>query len=159
MPLLPLGNVPENCHARVRRLVSYWQSAGPDGRLPGRQHIDPVDLGSLLSNIWIADVHRAPLRFRYRVVGTRIVTYLGAEPTGRWLDEVIPHFGTTHTCHDLHAVVRDGVPRWRRGTPSVRKDLFYKTLEQVSLPLAADGETVDMALNLTLFLDEEGESV
>lgn len=157
--LLPTGNVPEDCHAKIRWMVSYWQTIGPAGRLPGRQHIDPVDLGGLLGNIWLADVERAPLRFRYRVAGTRIVAYLGREPTGRWMDEVIPQFEGTHTARDLTILVNEAIPRWRRGAPSMRKDLYFKTLEQVSLPLAADGGTVDMVLNLTLFLDEEGEAI
>lgn len=159
MPLLPVGNVPENCHAKIRWLVSYWQSVGSDNRLPGREAIDPVAMRGILGNVWIADVQQAPLRFRYRIVGTRIVAYLGMETTGKWLDEVIPHFKSTHTCRDLNIVAADGVPRWRRGTPTVRKELTFKTLEQVSLPLAADGEIVDMVLNLTLFLDEEGETI
>lgn len=157
--LLPTGNVPMDCHAKVRRLAHYWRTTGPGDRLPGRQHIDPVELGVLLGNIWLADVSRAPLRFRYRLAGTRIVKYIGVEPTGKWLDEVIPHFETTHTAHDLTIVADEGAPRWRRGAPSVRKDLYFKTLEQLSLPLAADGRTVDMILNLTLFLDEEGFDV
>ena len=114
---------------------------------------------NLLGNIWIANVQRNPLRFRYRVVGTRIIAHLGMETTGKLLDEVFPHFKDTYTCRDLNIVAKKGVPRWRRGEPSMRKNFYFRTLEQVSLPLAADGRTVDMVLNLTLFLDEEGEVV
>lgn len=113
----------------------------------------------LLGNVWVADVARDPLRFRYRVVGSRVVKYLDLEPTGKWLDEVIAHFEKTNTAHDMKIVVKEGAPRWRRGSPTIRKDLVFKTLEQVSLPLAADGKTVDMVLNLTLFLDEEGYTI
>lgn len=156
---LPTGNVPNDCHANIRRLVSYWRNAGPDGALPGRQHIDPVDMKDLLGNVWLADVARNPLRFRYRVVGSRIVNYLGMEPTGKWLDEVIAHFEKTNTARDMKILVKEGAPRWRRGSPTIRKDLVFKTVEQVSLPLAADGRTVDMVLNLTLFLDQEGRAI
>ncbi len=153
------GNVPDDCHPDIQWLLGYWQGKSPDGRLPGRQHIDPVEMGRLLANIWVVDVQRTPLRFRYRVTGTLIVAYLGQEPTGEWLDVVIPHFEETHTCRDLKIVVADRVPRWRRGPPSLRRELSFKNLEQLSLPLARDGQTVDMTLNLTLFLDEEGRAL
>jgi len=156
---LPTGNVPADCHAKIQWLVSYWQSVAPEGQLPGRQHIDPVDFGNLLGNIWLVDVDPASRRFRYRVVGTRVVAYLGQEPTRKWMDEVIPDFESTHTARDLNILVDAAVPRWRRGAPSMRKELYFKTLEQVSLPLARDGSNVDMALNLTLFLDEEGIAI
>ena len=155
----PTGNVPDDCHPDVQWLLGYWQSKRSNRPLPGRQHIDPVELGRLLANIWVVDVQRAPLRYRYRVAGTLIVAYLGQEPTGEWLDVVIPHFAETHTCRDLKIVVADRVPRWRRGPPSLRRDLSFKTLEQLSLPLAGDGQTVDMVLILTLFLDEEGKAL
>lgn len=156
---VPVGNLPENCHAKVRLILQYWQDAFPGALLPGRQNIDPVQLKSLLGNIWLVDVQRNPLRFRYRVVGTRIVAYLGQDATGQWMDEVIPHFRNTNTAQDLAIVADKGIPRWRRGTPSVRRDLYYKTVEQVSLPLASDGVHVDMIISLTLFLDEDGIAV
>ncbi len=155
----PAGNLPEDCHAMVRQTVEYWRKIAPDGQLPGRQHVDPVHLKHVLGNVWLVDVVRDPLRFRYRLAGTCIVDYLGHEPTGKWADKVIPHFWNTNTGRDLSIAANDGVARWRRGVPSIRRDLNYKTVEQVSLPLASNGTLVDIILNLTLFLDEEGSTV
>src|SRR3546814_16858489 len=57
-------------HPRVRRIVEHWASMGPPGRLPGRPHLDPLHIPSLLSNIWLLDVEREPrLRPRYRLLG------------------------------------------------------------------------------------------
>ncbi len=36
----------------------------------------------------IVDVERNPMRFRYRLVGTRVVEYNGVEFTGRHLGEI-----------------------------------------------------------------------
>lgn len=153
-----VGNVPEDCHAKIRTAVDYWLSIHPESGLPGRQHFDPADLRDFLENIWIADTHWEPLRFRYRITGTQIVRYLGLEPTGEWFDELFPHFADTHTYRDLTIAAVDAEPHWRRGVPTVRKHLCFKTLEQVSLPLATDGQAVDMVLNLTLFLNKEDKS-
>src|SRR5258707_1296396 len=59
-------------HPLVCRLYEYWRAAAPPGRLPGRQHIAPEDIVPLLSRLWMLDVFREPLRFRYRLVGTDI---------------------------------------------------------------------------------------
>ena len=159
MRSLPVGAVSEDCHENTRWLISYWQSAGSDQGLPSRRHIDPVDFGGLLGNIWVADVQPTPRRFRYRVVGTRIVEYLGREPTGKWLDEVLPRFETTHTARDFDVIINEGVPRWRRGIPIRRGNSYVDTLERVSLPLASDGKSIDMVLNMTLFLNRNGDPV
>jgi len=36
----------------VKSLYSYWRAISPPGRLPGRQHFDPLDVPRLLPNIW-----------------------------------------------------------------------------------------------------------
>src|SRR5262245_24319768 len=60
-------------HPMVQRFYDYWLSVAPPDRLPGRQHIAPEDLIPLLPRLWLLDVYRDPLRFRYRLVGTAVV--------------------------------------------------------------------------------------
>lgn len=73
---------------RIHRLHSYWQSRHRGGSLPRRGDIAPDKIRDLLPNIMIVDVERDPLRFRYRLVGTRVVEYNGLEFTGRYLGEI-----------------------------------------------------------------------
>ena len=75
---------------RIHRLFSYWQNQQQSrgGMLPRRGDIAPDQLRDLLPNIMIVDVEREPLRFRYRLVGTRVVEYNGFEFTGRYLGEI-----------------------------------------------------------------------
>ena len=74
---------------RVRRLHDYWQSKRAAGQnFTFRKDIDPVELRELLPLITIVDVEHAPLRFRYRLVGTRVVEYNHQEFTGLYLGEV-----------------------------------------------------------------------
>jgi hypothetical protein len=56
--------------------------------LPKRGDIAPDQIKDLLPNIMIVDVERDPMRFRYRLVGTRVVEYNGVEFTGRYLGEI-----------------------------------------------------------------------
>ncbi|MBL9034620.1 MAG: PAS domain-containing protein [Rhodospirillaceae bacterium] len=74
---------------RVRRLGEYWSSKRRPGQLfPFRQDIDAMELRDLLPLISISDVEHNPLRFRYRLVGTRVVEYNQQEFTGKYLGEV-----------------------------------------------------------------------
>jgi hypothetical protein len=74
---------------RIHRLHEYWQSKRPPGQpFAYRNDIDPADLRDLLSLLTIVDVEHAPLRFRYRLVGTRVVEYNHQEFTGQYLGEI-----------------------------------------------------------------------
>ena len=74
---------------RIHRFHDYWKAkrAAPDA-LPLRAEFDPTDLRDLLPNILIVDVEHDPLRFRYRLVGTRIVEFNSQEFTGLYLGTI-----------------------------------------------------------------------
>ncbi len=139
-------------HPKIRQLYEYWQHIHPAPEtLPGRQHFDPLKIHTLLPNVWLIDVVRPQMRFRYRLVGTRISEALG-DTTGRWLDEVHPDFHTGSPTHRNYLAVADrGEPSWRRGRPVF---MAYSEqcaeIERLLLPLASDGATVDVILALTV---------
>jgi hypothetical protein len=138
-------------HPKVARLHDYWRSIHPGGALPGRQHFDPLAVHDLLPNIWLLDVQREPFRLRYRLAGTKIIERLGREVTGQWLDEAHPHLASDPAYFGRYrGVVRERAASWRRGPPNFRQDEHVAELENLILPLAADGAEVDMLLILTV---------
>ncbi len=144
-------------HPKVRALVEYWMRMRPAGRLPGRQHIDPLDIPSLLPNVWLVDVERASgLRLRYRLIGTSVARAFDHDSTGEYLDETHPQSRDGRVKVYLHDIVRSGLPAWRVGRPLLWLLQDYLSLERIYLPLAANGEDVDMVLALTIFLDRLG---
>lgn len=155
MTRTPPSPVPDDCHPKVRAILDYWRSIHPDQGLPGRQHFDPRCIPKLLSNIWLLDVFQSPLRFRFRLLGTRIVDYAGEDNTGKWLDERWPDFDA----EVFRNVIDTGIPNWSRGPSIFRPEKDYYELERVRLPLARDGETVDMILVLTLYFDKYGKEI
>src|SRR5205814_9210014 len=76
-------------HLLVRSFFEYWLSVSPPGRLPGRQHIAPEEVPVLWSRMWMLDVHRSPLRYRYRLCGPEWVPSPGRGWPGTGLVE--PH--------------------------------------------------------------------
>lgn len=142
-------------HPKIDAIVQYWRSIFPPNGLPGRQHLDPRAIPALLSNIWMIDVVRFPLRFRFRLLGTSIVDYAGEDNTGKWVDERWPAFNDA----PFRQIVESRQLNWWRGSPDLRPERHYYELERVRLPMARDGEMVDMLLCLTVFSDSHGNDI
>jgi hypothetical protein len=119
----------------------------PPGRLPGRQHIDPLDIPTLLPGLMLYDVVEADAgpRFRVRVAGEMVVGLLGTNPKGRYIDEFVIEPRKADVNAALAAVARDRIAHywenqvWTSG-------LEYVTMQRLALPLARDGINADMVI-------------
>ncbi|HLZ65862.1 MAG TPA: PAS domain-containing protein [Aliidongia sp.] len=84
MPVLTLAEIPSPV---IHRLHDYWLSkGGAEGRIPQRSDIDPLELVDILPNLAIIEVVEG--RWRYRLIGTRIVEFVGRDSTGKYFDEL-----------------------------------------------------------------------
>jgi hypothetical protein len=149
---------PSALHASARALYGYWRAIHPGDRLPGRQHFDPGAVVELLPNIVLVEAHRAPLRFRYRLLGSRIDSINGKSLSGQWLDQA--YAGAAHgaaVIEEYARVAATGAPTWWRGPPRVVPAPECRLIEVLRLPLASDGGRVDMVLGLTLYFDRAGQ--
>lgn len=144
--------LPKDAAPKIKALYAYWQSIHPaGGGLPGRQHVDPVDIPDLLPNLWMVDVSRNPLRFRFRLIGTEIVKFAGRDVTGQWLDEVIEGYQGSEASRFHRQVVESGRPAYRRGGLLFNPSNAQLEAERLYLPLAQDGRTVDILLVMTIY--------
>jgi hypothetical protein len=144
----------------VSRFYDYWLSVAPPSLLPGRQHIVPEAIAPLWSRLWLLDVSRDPLRFRYRFCGTDVARSYGREVTGAWLDEAHPQ----HTANPLSRerfrfAVETGQAAWRRGAPIWIGNSEYRTIESCIAPLASDGVTVDKLFGISVSFDTKGRRI
>lgn len=139
----------------LRDLVSYWLSVHPGECLPGRKHFDPLDVPQALPHLVLTDVERDPFRFRIRLMGTAVVSAFGRDFTGLYVDESMPGIDRSLAVQHRIEVVETGLPSYRYGTTSVPFRLDFAPLERVYLPLAADGERVDMILGMAVYLGQE----
>lgn len=129
-------------------LLGYWRRKCKPGRLPGRKDIDPVDIRrDVLPDVYLMDVVPASprRRFRYRLVGTRMVELGGGDPTGRFVDEFIDPARVAEM-HEWEDRVVDEPAAWVYSAPIAFKHIDWKWAWRLSLPLAGDGKTVDMLL-------------
>jgi hypothetical protein len=147
-------------HAQFSRMRDYLAGVAPPGKLPGRQHIDPLAIRALLSFTNLVDVERTDggIRFRFRLIGTLQSTAAGREISGRYLeDAVLPEY-FERIRDNMMAVLETREAVYDRfGMPHPDRD-FIDT-ERVYFPLARDGENVDMLLILNAYPDEEKTAV
>ena len=133
MPVLTLAEIRSPV---VHRLYDYWQAkGGAEGRIPWRRDIDPLALAEILPNLMIVEAIDG--RWRYRLIGTRIVEFVGHDSTGKHFDEL----GSDHSApfrHQqdtrvfggeilagrdvLHWVGRDFIPYYWIGLPLLTAD-------------------------------------
>ena len=120
----------------------------------------PEDIAPLLPRLWLLDVFRNPLRFRYRLVGTDLIRSMQREVTGMWLDEAQPGSVSNVNLRDRYRFVAElGRPTWRRGPTLWNRDPNHRIVENCVAPLATDGETVDKIIAVTVLFDANGREL
>ncbi len=140
-----------DCHPKIREAYDYWLRIHPAKGLPGRQHFEPTDIPGLLRHVRLLDVEGDPPRFKVRVIGTQFTDRLGHDTTGSYLDELFEGFDGSRFHRGLIEVVEKRQPIWRRGPLQWFCTEQYSSVERIHLPLARDGETVDMVLTVSLY--------
>lgn len=135
----------EAADPRFRDFFAYWKRAAPQGLLPGRQHIDPMDIPALLPGIVLYDVvdEGERPRFRFRLVGTMMCAVVGTDPTGRFLDEMVMADKKDEVRDAFTAVARTRCAHYWEN-PLWTVDRTFIRLQRLALPLARDGIHVDM---------------
>jgi hypothetical protein len=114
----------------------------------------------LLPHMWMVEVYRDPLRFRYRLVGTHIVLSVGRELTGGWLDEVQPETVINPMLRDRYRFLAEtGCPTWRHGPTYWEREPTHRVVENCLLPLAADGAIVDKIVAVSVVFGIDGHEL
>jgi hypothetical protein len=137
-----------------RELFAYWRSKVPEGKLPARSDIDPVDIPALLPWITLVDVDwsNGQPRFRLRLVGTAVVERFGRDVTGMWFEEA--YRGDILKRQDaVYSEAAEGScpVADSQGAPIEGKEFIIS--HRLILPLADDGVHVDRLIALILFGD------
>ena len=136
---------------RFRWMFNYWRSRSRGQTLPGRSDLDPVEFPRLLGQVNLIDVipHEAGYRFRYRLWGSQVTEIIGSDFTGRFLDEIDQGEQSHEPIEVLEQTVASRRPHfWRQDLPGDARR--YRSYRRLLLPLADDGEVVDMLFALLI---------
>jgi len=139
----------------LERLLVLWESKRRGGALPSRSDFTVEEFLGFGGRVALIDVEREPLRFRYRLVGTRIVEALGRDSTGRYFDELYAPDYYRHIEAHFSGIIEERAPLRTTGNMAhIYKP--YVAVEGINIPLASDGGTVDMFIR-ALDFDYRGE--
>jgi len=87
---IPVSSLP---HDSLVRLFRYWARRRGDRLAPARAEIDPVDMPrGILPDLLLTEIvaGEGRQRYRFRVVGSRVVELAGRDPSWKFLDETLP---------------------------------------------------------------------
>jgi hypothetical protein len=134
---------------RLRRFYDYWQGKRRGDRLPGRQDIDPLEIPDLLPHISMVDVvgQGDAMRFRFRLVGTANVEIAGREHTGAFIEDIFAPDDAARVRETYREMVATKEPHYWLTTLTVRGNPPVR-YARLMVPLASDGETVDMLMGV-----------
>jgi hypothetical protein len=147
---------PEIC-----RFVEYWRAKRGDAKYPARAAIDPVDFRYVLGDVVLIEARKSlpegrfPWHFRYRLIGSNVVARDGYDLTSKTLDELPePEYRerVRTTCLE---VCENGNP-----VHYVRELLLdhrWRCYEVVVLPLASNGQDIDMLISVQREMREARE--
>jgi hypothetical protein len=138
---------------QLRALEAYWRSKRGGNALPGRRDIEPWEMRSFLSQVFLVTVTQNPMRFWFRLVGTGIEESYGDSLTGRYLDEVDLDAVQEDILDDYRAAVCEASPVYARYC-YVKDDGRRLSYERLLLPLSSDGQAVDMLLGGAVLMDD-----
>jgi hypothetical protein len=96
---------------RWKALYRYWLSKHVNGQPPSRADLDPViEVPRLIANLMILDV--GPAGYKYRVVGSEVVSRIGMDVTGRSIGASFSNTTALDIWRDaLDGAVADRKPR------------------------------------------------
>jgi hypothetical protein len=145
---------PYQRHPRFQELATYLAAKAPNGKLPGRQHVDPIEIPRLLPYLSLVDIVRdaARLRYRFRLIGTDVAAKTATNMTGKWVEEAFPAEAAVAIIRAYDSVVATRTPHHSANVMAVpgREHIRF---ERIVFPLARDGETIDMLIGVYAFAD------
>ena len=125
---------------------AYWRLTVSGNQVPARPDIVPAEIPRLLAHVVLLDVQRVPqLDFRYRLVGTTVVEHLFSDYTGTWFSQIEHQRDPSGAWENCRRVALSGRPLLAN-TEYVGPHQGFRRAEDVILPLAEDGTTVDSLL-------------
>jgi hypothetical protein len=135
------------------RLTDYWRSKCVGGALPSREAIDPTEIIVHLPWLFMADVIDGGADYRYRLIGTSIVSANYRDVTGRSFRELYADPVKLHAARiGFDLALRTGAPAYTQGRAFWRPDWTYDHFEAAFLPLSADGKAVNIILGEIAYL-------
>jgi hypothetical protein len=147
MPALPEIEIVDPC---IRQLYDYWLSKRGERRYPARAEIDPLDFRYALGDVTLVEVGADRRSFTYRLHGSNLSARDGYDLTGKTLEAIPEAEYRERVRRGFTIAVDTGAPR--HGIRDIVVDGRRRCFEYLILPLASDGNDIDMLLSVQRYI-------
>jgi hypothetical protein len=139
----------------LRQLAEYWRSKCSGAVLPSRQSIEPAEIVRHLPWIFMADVIEGGTDYRYRLLGTGIVSANYRDATGRSFRELYGADPAKLAGARLgfDQALATAAPVFTHGRAFWRPDWAFDHFESAFFPLATDGAAIDIIFGELAYLE------
>jgi hypothetical protein len=143
--------------AQIETALSVWQTQRRARTMPARADLTLCDLKSAVANLCFLDIVRddARTRFKVRLAGSALDHFLGGTPTGRFIDEAVPHEFAAKWGALWSIAIDNRAPIRTVGRIEFPNRHYYMG-EALYAPLASDGESPDMVMTVVYFHARNG---
>jgi hypothetical protein len=128
----------------LQRLYDDWERRRRGRTFPARADFDVLDLKYMIGNLVLVDVLYDPLRFRFRLHGSRVGQRVGYDMTGKDVGQLPPGLSALARRH-FTTVVETRAPRVEIRERQIA-DQGIVDSEVLVLPLSHDGNCIDMLM-------------
>lgn len=130
----------------ISAVFRLWEEMRGSRFAPSATDMDVLALPrAALSGVVTVDVIDGGARFRFRVVGSKVVAASGADFTGKYLDEALSGWMLETVLEQYRAVVLHRRPGYALAEFVQGRQKPVKN-RRLALPLTSDGESVDRLL-------------
>ena len=135
-------------------LTVYWRNKCSGSVLPSRRSIEPADIVKHLPWIFMADVIEGGADYRYRLLGTGIVSSNYRDATGRSFRELYGADPAKLAGARLgfDQALATAAPAFTAGRAFWRPDWAFDHFESAFFPLASDGAAIDIIFGEIAYL-------
>ena len=145
--------VTEPKQAAISSFADLWLSKCAGDMLPARSDFPTEDLRPWMGNLILMDVLNGGCDFRYRLIGTDIVTVVGRDLTGKLVSECDYDGGYEHVLSSFKLPIDRRCPVFRRGKVIWRSRKSFLNYESVHCPLRTTGDAVEMTIGVQIYMD------
>ena len=139
----------------LKDLLGTWETLRAGRTMPARADLNLFDLKRHLADLFLVNVERDPLRFRYRLVGTRITNAVQRDATGKYFEDLYAGHLLESMIEVQSWVVNQRAPL-RVFSRTAHPHTRIYSYDGLLLPLSADAESVNMVLGELLFTPAKG---
>lgn len=138
---------------QLAAFINLWASKCRLGQIPRRSDFPMDVLRPWIGQLVLMDVIDGGLDFRYRLIGTGIVTAVGRDLTGRLVSECDYEGELEKILACFRAPVREQRPVISRGRITWRPQKSFRAYENVHCPLRGEDSGIDMIIGVQNFHD------